>query len=116
MTSVAGVINYWGGIFNLDWLNNARVPIVSAHGTEDGTLSPTHKDAPLYGSISIHQKADAIKLPNALKLFEGYSHELQKHFNPIFPVGGATKERWLEAGQYAANFLYDNVLSHKTKH
>ena len=107
---VAGVINYWGGIFDLNWLKNSRVPIVSAHGSRDGLVSPTHKDAPLYGSISIHEKADELKIPNGLKIFEGYSHELQKHFNPIFGVGDDTKERWLQAGQFAANFLYINVV------
>lgn len=107
---VAGVINYWGAIFDLNWLKNARVPIVSAHGSNDGLVPITHKDAPLYGSLSVHEKADALKIPNDLKIFEGYSHELQKHFNPIFGVSGETKDRWLQAGQFTANFLYNNVI------
>jgi acetyl esterase/lipase len=107
---VAGVISYWGGIFNLDWLKNSRVPIMCVHGSKDGVMPLTHKSAPLYGSLAIHEKADALKIPNDFKLFEGYAHELQKHFNPIFGVSKATKERWLQAGQYTANFLYDNVI------
>jgi acetyl esterase/lipase len=107
---VAAVINYWGGIFDLNWLKNGHVPIVSVHGSKDGIVPLTHKDAPLYGSLAIHEKADELKIPNGFKLFEGYAHELHKHFNPIFKVSNKTKERWLQAGQYTADFLYTNVI------
>ena len=107
---VAGVINFWGAIFDPDWLKNAHVPIVSVLGSNDGVVPPTHKSAPLYGGIDIHAKADDLYIPNQLKIFDGYSHELQKHFNPIFPVSNATHQRWLEAGQYAADFLYDRLF------
>ncbi|WP_374951555.1 alpha/beta hydrolase [Mucilaginibacter sp.] len=110
-TKVAGVINYWGSIYDLNWLKNARIPIVCVHGSKDGIVPLTHKDAPLYGSVSIHEKADDLKIPNDFKLFEGYSHELQKHFNPIFGVSGGTKDRWRQAGQFTADFLYKAVLS-----
>lgn len=108
--NVAGVVNYWGGIFDLNWLKNRKVPIMCVHGSKDGIMPLTHKSAPLYGGLSIHQKADSLNIPNDFKLFEGYSHELQKHFNPIFGVSRATKERWLQAGQYTADFLYANVI------
>jgi acetyl esterase/lipase len=107
---VAAVINYWGGIFDLNWLKNGHVPIVSVHGSKDGIIPLTHKDAPLYGSLAIHEKADELKIPNGFKLFEGYAHELHKHFNPIFRASDKTKERWLQAGQYTADFLYTNVI------
>jgi len=109
---VAAVVNYWGAIFDLNWLKNNHVPIVTVHGSKDGIVPLTHKDAPLYGSLAIHEKADALNIPNGFKLFDGYSHELQKHFNPIFGVSGKTKNRWLEAGQYTANFLYNSVINH----
>jgi hypothetical protein len=35
---------------------------------------------------------------------------LQKHFNPFFQGGKETQERWMEAGQFAADFLYNSVL------
>ncbi|MBD1391668.1 alpha/beta hydrolase [Mucilaginibacter glaciei] len=111
VTKVAGVISYWGAIYNLDWLKNARVPIVCVHGSEDRLVPLTHKDNPLYGSLSIHQKADELKIPNSFKLFKGYSHELQSHFNPIFGVSKKTKGRWLEAGQYTADFLYTAAIN-----
>jgi acetyl esterase/lipase len=107
---VAAVINYWGGIFDLNWLKNGHVPIVSVHGSKDGIMPLTHKDAPLYGSLAIHEKADELKIPNGFKLFEGYAHELHKHFNPLVRVNNKTKERWLQAGQYTADFLYTNVI------
>lgn len=107
---VAAVINFWGAIYNLDWLKNTRVPIISALGSSDGIVPPTHKSAPLYGGEDIHAKADALNIPNELKIFEGYSHELQKHFNPIFPSSKSTHQRWLEAGQYAADFLYQQLF------
>lgn len=106
---VAAVINFWGAIYNLDWLKNAHVPIVSALGSKDGLVPPTHKSAPLYGGVDIHHAADKLNIPNDLKIFDGYSHQLQKHFNPIFPAGSGTKKRWLEAGQYAADFLFTTL-------
>jgi acetyl esterase/lipase len=103
---IAAVINLWGALFKIDWLQHAKVPIFSACGDKDGIVPPNHKDSSLYGSIAIHEKANALHIPNELKIFPGYSHELQKHFNPLFAPGAATKKRWLEAGQSAADFLF----------
>ncbi|GAB2693495.1 hypothetical protein GCM10027037_16180 [Mucilaginibacter koreensis] len=107
------VINFWGALFDINYLKNARVPIVSAHGTEDGNVPFTQKvdeKGGIYGSKAIQQEADALKIPNALKPFEGYAHQLQKHFNPIFSYSKETQERWAEAGQFAADFLYERVM------
>jgi len=106
---VAAVINFWGAIYNLDWLKNARVPIVSALGSNDGLVAPTHKTAPLFGGEDIHDKATTLGIPNELKIFEGYSHELQKHFDPLFSGGKGTQQRWLQAGQFVADFLYNTL-------
>ncbi|MDR3697640.1 alpha/beta hydrolase [Mucilaginibacter sp.] len=103
---VAGVINFWGGILDLNWLKNARVPIVSELGSDDKIVSPTHKNMTLYGGVDINEKANSLGIPSALKVFDGYSHELQRHFNPFFSGGTNTQKRWLEAGQFAADFLY----------
>lgn len=107
---VAGVINLWGAIFDTAWLKNARVPIVNVLGSKDSVVPSTHKSAPLHGGIDIHAEAEALHIPNRLKVFDGYSHELQKHFNPFFSGGKATRERWLEAGQFAADFLYEQLF------
>jgi dienelactone hydrolase len=103
---VAAVVNFWGSIIDLNWLKNAHVPIVNVVGDKDSVMPPTSKNGPLYGGIDIHHRADKLHIPNELKVFEGYSHELQKHFNPIFPVGKNTQGRWLEASRFAADFLY----------
>ena len=107
---VAAIVNFWGGIFDTAWLHNAQVPIVSVHGTQDGIVPYDHKGYPLYGSLPIHRMADSLHIPNALKAYEGFSHELQKHFNP-FLVSGKTRQRWLEATQFAADFLYKELFA-----
>ena len=108
--NIAAVINFWGGIFQTSWLKNARVPIVSVHGNKDNIVPYDHQGYPLYGGGAIHPVADALHIPNRLKTYEGYSHELQKHFNP-FISSSLTKKRWLEAAQFAADFLYEELFA-----
>ncbi len=114
-TKVAAVVNFWGAIFDIHWLENAKTPIVSVYGSNDGIIDPDHKGTPMYGSIAIKRKSDEQKIPNAIKSFEGYSHELQKHFNPIFSVDKETQERWTQASQFAADFLYAQLFEEKAK-
>lgn len=109
-TKIIAVINLWGAVFDLNTLKNNNIPIVSIHGRTDSTVPLEHKNSPLYGSLAIHNTADSLRIPNAIKIYDGYSHELQKHFNPFYANGG-TKKRWLEAGQFAADFLYSTVLN-----
>jgi acetyl esterase/lipase len=106
---IAAIVNYWGGIFDTLWLRQARVPIVSVHGDRDKIVPYDHKDYPLFGSLPIHRMADALGIRNALKTYSGYSHELQKHFFPLF-AGHGTKRRWREAGEFTADFLYTVLL------
>ncbi|MFT3933013.1 MAG: alpha/beta hydrolase [Chitinophagaceae bacterium] len=110
---VAAAINFWGAMFNLKWLQNAAVPIVSVHGKKDGIVPYDNKNG-IYGSMAIRRAADSLQIPNAIKLYESYSHELQKHFNPLF-AGRPAKKRWLEAGQFVADFLYKEVVEKKGK-
>ena len=107
--NIAGIINFWGAMFNTNWLMNAKVPIVSAHGDRDRIVAYKHKETPMYGSYLIHQKADSLQIPNHLKTYTDYGHELQKHFIPILRSAG-TKRRWLDAGKTAADFLYEQLL------
>ncbi|MDO3640846.1 alpha/beta hydrolase [Mucilaginibacter sp. L3T2-6] len=111
LLKVAGVINFWGAIFNLDWLKNClQLPLVSVYGSTDSIVAPTHKGPPLYGAADIFKMATALGIPNDVKVFEGYSHELHKRFNPVFSGGKDTQARWLEAAQFAADFLYKQVI------
>jgi acetyl esterase/lipase len=105
---VAAIINFWGGIFDTAWLRQTKVPIVSVHGEQDRIVPYDHKGYPLYGSLPIHRMADSLQIPNALKSYPGYSHELQKQFNPLI-ISRQTKKRWLEAGEFAADFLYKTL-------
>ena len=106
---IAAVINFWGGMFDTSWLKNAGVPIVSVHGSKDRIVPFRKTDNGVYGSFIIHKNADALHIPNRLKVYEGYAHELQKKFNPFW-AGKATKVRWQEAGQFAADFLYEELF------
>ncbi|MBC7826497.1 MAG: alpha/beta hydrolase [Chitinophagaceae bacterium] len=108
-SNIKAVINFWGAIFNTAWLKNANVPIVSVHGKKDRIVPYDHKGSPLYGSFAIHQKADSLKIPNRVKTYDRYGHELQKHFIPILR-SAATKRRWLTAGSFAADFLYNELM------
>lgn len=105
---IAAIVNYWGGLFDTLWLRQARVPIVSAHGDKDNIVPYDHKGYPLFGSLPIHRMADALGIPNALKTYNGYSHELQRHFFPLI-AGHGTKKRWRDAGQFTADFLYTTL-------
>jgi acetyl esterase/lipase len=107
--NVVAVVNFWGAIFNADWLQNAWVPIVSAHGKKDRVV-PYDKLGPLYGSFAIHQKADSLQIPNRLKTFRRQAHELQTLFNPFW-AGNTAKGRWRQAGTFAAEFLYEQLFS-----
>jgi acetyl esterase/lipase len=109
---IAAVINYWGALFDMNWLKNSRIPIVSAHGNKDRVVPYDDKKPPLYGSLAIHRMADSLHIPNQLKIYEGFAHELQKHFNPLF-AGPSAKKRWLDAGQFTASFLYEQLFRTK---
>jgi poly(3-hydroxybutyrate) depolymerase len=106
---IIAVINYWGALFDLSWLKNATIPIVSVHGKNDRVVPYDNNKNGLYGSLAVHRMADTLQIPNRLKIYDGYAHELQKHFNPLF-AGHPAKKRWLEAGQFTADFLFDQLF------
>jgi acetyl esterase/lipase len=108
---IAGIINFWGGILDIRWLKNARVPVLSVYGSRDHILNPAQADTGMYGSIAIHRKADELRIKNSIKAFEGFGHELQRHFNPFFDAGKPTQKRWLEAAQFAADFYYEILFN-----
>ena len=105
---IAAIINFWGALFDTAWLKNAHVPIVSVHGRKDKTVPIGHQENSFFGSLNIHEKADSLHIPNDIKIYEDYAHELKKHFNP-FLTGSKTKKRWEEAAGFAAGFLYSTL-------
>jgi len=108
--NVFAVISFWGAVLDSAWLQNSKVPVVMAHGAKDKIVLPGTK-GPVNGSKVIFRNTTAIGIPSALKLYNGFGHELQKSFNPLW-AGSKTKKRWLEAGQFAADFLYENMNRH----
>jgi acetyl esterase/lipase len=106
---VAAVVNFWGAIYDSSWLANSRVPIVSVHGSKDRVVPINFGDTPMYGSAVIHREATRLKIPNALKIYEGKGHELQRHFNPLY-AGPVARKRWRQAADFAAAFLYENLF------
>lgn len=105
-TRVMAVVNFWGGIYNIDWLRNEPTPVVSVYGSTDKIVHPGFNKG-TYGGQAIYEKGKALKRPDDVKVFEGYGHELFKHFNPLplHPGKPGIRKRWLEAGQFAADFL-----------
>jgi dipeptidyl aminopeptidase/acylaminoacyl peptidase len=108
-SGICAVINFWGALFNSDWLKNEKIPIVSVHGEKDKIVK-FDRQGPVNGSLAIHRSADSMGIPNSLKSFPGYGHELQRHFNPLF-AGKKTKRRWKEAGDFVAEFLYKELFT-----
>ncbi len=103
---IAAIINFWGAIFDTTWLQHASVPIVSVHGSRDRIVPFNFTDNNLFGSAAIQRNASRAGTPTALKVYDGYGHELQKHFNPLY-AGSRAKKRWREAGTFAAGFLFE---------
>ncbi|RYY23996.1 MAG: alpha/beta hydrolase, partial [Chitinophagaceae bacterium] len=91
--SVAAIINFWGAIYDTTWLQHAKVPIVSVHGDRDRIVPFDFKDNNLFGSAAIQRNAVRYGIPAALKVYKGYGHELQRHFNPLY-AGSRAKKRW----------------------
>jgi predicted esterase len=110
---VKAVVNFWGAIFDIDWLKNTNVPIVSVHGKKDNVVNFTTKDSAFFGSGSIHVEADKLGIPNDIKVYDQYSHELQRFFFPLWFSEG-TIERRRETGEFAADFLYRQLFEEKT--
>jgi len=107
--NIAAVINFWGALFNDDWLNRTNVPVVSVAGAKDKIVQVDTKGVAFFGSVAIRRKTDALHIPNDIKIYDGYGHELQKRFNPFFR-SGATKTRWKEAANFAAEFLRKQII------
>jgi predicted esterase len=107
--NIKAVVSFWGALFDINWLQNENIPIVSVHGRKDKVVFITTKDSLFFGSASIHQRADELGIPNSIKIYENHAHELQKIFLPLW-FSNAVKRRWREAGDFAADFLYKQLF------
>lgn len=106
-TRVFAVINFWGGIYDINWLKNEPIPVVNVFGSNDQIVQPGYHNG-TYGGEAIYQKLISLNRATALKKFPGVGHELYVHFNPlpVHPGKAGIRKRWLEAGQFASDFLY----------
>ena len=109
------VIACWGGIFDLDWINEGdEIPVVMFHGVADSTVHfnegyPFQNEFNLpwlYGSNLVYNKLDSLNIQSELYAPEGMPHE----------YWGTYAGDWLEDGpnEYfniikddAYSFIYD---------
>ncbi len=77
------VLNLWGAIGDVNWIDANEAPIISFHGDDDFIVDPA-AGAPfgadaifpiLFGTIPIHAQADAVGLKNEIHLYPGQGHE-----------------------------------------
>ncbi|MBV9962498.1 MAG: alpha/beta hydrolase [Parafilimonas sp.] len=107
--NIAAIVNFWGALFDDDWLSRANVPIVSVAGAKDKIVPIDTKGVAFFGALAIHKKANSVHILNDIKIYKEYGHELQKRFNPFFR-SDATKQRWREAAEFSSNFLYKTLF------
>ena len=124
--NVAGVVSLWGGVTNLQMLDNS-IPTLLFHGTEDEII-PCDEGLPfknvmggfahriissfgkLYGSKTIYNRLTVSNIPAKYVPFHGYGHDAH-----------IESDETLNANmniicEETANFLFDNVSKHYFNH
>ncbi len=78
-----GVVNLWGGIGDVNWINTGEAPIISFHAADDTTVSPYTASPygfpifpPLSGSVPIHAQTSTVGIVNDLHLYATGGHEM----------------------------------------
>lgn len=81
-SEVKGIVNIAGAIGDTTWMQPTDAPVLSFHGTNDGTV-PFGSDVlqllgiditEVDGSSSVHEKANEIGLLNCFEIHEGQGH------------------------------------------
>lgn len=115
---IRAVANMWGGVYDLDILRNANIPIISFHGDEDVIL-PYGRGYPfkaigefqkvffdeMYGSSVIHQKANELGIRSKLHTFHGQGHTLHLDENRKL------NENFYTIQNEIVDFFYDELTS-----
>lgn len=82
-SNVAGVINICGAIGDTAWIDAGDAPVLSFHGTNDGTVPYGSAEITLLGlypllqvdgSESITQRANEMGIENCFEIYEGQDH------------------------------------------
>ncbi len=78
-SAIHGVINCWGAMADLRWIQNGNVPVFNIHGVNDSTIafdSSFSYKAFKYGSTAIHDRALKVGIKSGLRLFYQTGHTL----------------------------------------
>jgi acetyl esterase/lipase len=106
--SISGIVNYFGGLYRKEILDAGEVPLVSIHGTADGTVPYNFGFANVSGFniISIngsgrnHERATAVGVPNQLITVPGGGHG-----------DFLTNAVWSDSMDVSSvRFVYNNIL------
>lgn len=85
---IKAIVNLWGAIYDLNDLNLTPTPIISFHGTDDPIVPIDHGHPfadiskrvgerlfdEMYGSQSIHQRLDSLRIRNEFYPLKGAKH------------------------------------------
>ncbi len=109
--NVAGIVNLWGAIGDLDLINDAQhEPMISFYGDADGIVSP-YSGAPfeetlsnlpgvsgivtfpvLHGSVPMHDQLNSLGIYNEIHNFAGEGHEPWRDENQAIEINDKTAE------------------------
>lgn len=103
----AAVINFWGAMFNVDWLSRANVAIISVHGAKDRIVPIDDRGVAFFGSLAIHNKADALHIPNDIKFIKAMRMNCR---NILTRFSEAAIQK--EDGKKLHNFLQGFYIKH----
>lgn len=101
---IIAAVNFWGTIYDTSWVASTAVPLVTISGSRDRVVPPNQPGGPLFGSTVIARCADQKNLPHLYYLYEGFGHELHRHFNPL-GGGWAPRKRWRDMAHRTCVFL-----------
>ena len=109
------VIACWGGIFDLDWINEGdQIPVMMFHGVADSTVHFTEGypfqnqfNLPwLYGSDLVYNKLDSLNIQSELHAPEGMDHEYWGTYAGDWTEDGPN-ENFAIIKEEAYSFIYD---------
>ena len=113
------VIACWGGIFNLDWINEGdEIPVIMFHGVADSTVHfnegypfQNQFNLPwLYGSNLVYNKLDSLNIQSELHAPEGMDHEYWGTYAGDWTEDGPN-ENFAVIKEEAYAFIYDLIYT-----
>ena len=113
------VIACWGGIFNLDWINEGdEIPVIMFHGVADSTVHfnegypfQNQFNLPwLYGSNLVYNKLNSLNIQSELHAPEGMDHEYWGTYAGDWTEDGPN-ENFAVIKEEAYAFIYDLIYT-----